>query len=404
MSNAVEFPATEIRQPVMNQLRVVHIINLGGFGGAEKLLIQLLPALSKEVQAVCLLCFHEANKAVSDQIAADLEKTGVEVHQLAYKKALSVRHLRNLQAFIGQGGYDVIHSHLQHANLWIAILRRTRRIKTKTLTTLHGYRDSYQNANGLLVKTSLFFTPYYWVTRFILKNLDGHIAISNCLKSFFIKAKLIRENTVRVIYHGYQHSLEDMPAQGRKTGSLTAPKIVLPGRIIKLKGHIYAVQMLSLIRQRDIDATLHFFGDGPYRAAVQAETDRLQLKEYVFFHGYVHELQAELRQCDIAVIPSSYESFGMVFLDCYAAALPVVAFDLPAGNEIVENGMSGLLTKPHDAADLAEKVLMLCENPVLRDTLTQNGQHFLTNRFSMQRMATDYVQYYLSLSPSKKAV
>lgn len=388
----------------MSQLRVVHIINLGGFGGAEKLLIQLLPALSKEVQTVCLLCFHEANKAVSDQITADLEKADVEVHQLPYKKALSVRHLRNLRIFISQGGYDVIHSHLQHANLWIAILRKTRRIKTKTLTTLHGYRDSYQNANGLLVKTSLFFTPYYWITRFILKNLDGYIAISNCLKSFFVKANLVRENTVRVIYHGYQHNQEDTFVQDRKLEPLTAPKIVLPGRIIKLKGHIYAIQMLRQIRQKHIDATLHFFGDGPFRAVVQEETDRLQLKEHVFFHGYVHELQAELRQCDIAVIPSSYESFGMVFLDCYAAGLPIVAFDLPAGNEIVEDGVSGLLTKPYDAADLAEKVLMFCENPVLRNTLTENGQQLLVSRFSMQRMVTDYVQYYFSLSPSKKAV
>jgi glycosyltransferase involved in cell wall biosynthesis len=89
-----------------------------------------------------------------------------------------------------------------------------------------------------------------------------------------------------------------------------------------------------------------------------------------------------------------YESFGLVFLDAFAAGVPVVAFDLPAGNEIITDQVTGLLAKPYDHRSLYEQVLRLCESEDLRRTLSTNASAKLKTSFSITRMADDYVQYY----------
>lgn len=382
----------------MDQVRILHIINIGGFGGAEKLLTQLLPALADFVETECLLCFRYENSTVAEQIGKDLTERDIRVHLIPYKKAFGIKHLRNVQRLVKSGNYSIVHSHLQYANLWMAILKKTRQLKITVLTTLHGYRDSYQNKYGLLVNKHIFRTSYYWITRFILRNLDGYIFISNCLGSFFIKAGLLKKGAGRVIHHGYSISNTTNDELTKTTKVITAPRIVLPGRIIKLKGHIYALGVLDIVRQKYPEATLHFFGAGPFKQQVLQEVSSLQLTSSVFFHGYVHELLDELREYDIAVIPSFYESFGMVFLDCFAARVPVVAFDLPAGNEIIEDGCTGLLAKPFDTGDLAQKVMQLCEDAQLQDKLIKNGWQALHDHFSMNRMAADYAEYYQYMS------
>lgn len=383
-------------------VKVVHVINMGGFGGAEKLLLQLLPALQQRGQITLLLCYRSSAAAPAKKMKEELNVANLPVIAIEYQNGFRKKFLKDLAKHINEGKYDLVHSHLQHANLWLAILKFKKWISTPVLTTLHGYRDSYQNSHGLIINWRLFFSAYYWMSRWILKKLEGHILISRCLRDFFVSARLLSPVSMKVIYHGYELPPNSSAPVTDSTGRLKNPQIALPGRLIQLKGHLFAIEMLRQLQPRFPGMRLHFFGDGPYKDDIVKAIERTGLRDAVVLHGYVHDLQASLKKCQLAVLPSIYESFGLVFLDCFAAGLPVVAFDLPAGNEIVVNGETGLLTKPRCSDGLTKAVADLCEDADLRNRLKKNGWHALTSQFSMHRMAEEYWQYYSELSQNSR--
>lgn len=374
-------------------MKVLHIINVGGFGGAEKLLLQLLPAQEKRIKTGLLLCYKSGAAETARKIEKDLASSSVSVFHLTYQRTFSPTHLRKLRDIVNQPEWDLVHSHLQHANMWMNLLKRLKWVTKPVTTTLHGYRDSYQNKHGLLISRGLFFSAYYWISKFNLRGLEGHIVISNCLRDFFTHSKLLKANSMRTIYHGYDASAS-VVKDHRNEGRIEAPIIALPGRLIKLKGHVYAIKMLKILLETYPNAHLHFFGDGPYKDTIQKEVEQLQLTEKVHFHGYIHNLLGELQKCDFAVLPSVYESFGLVFLDCFAVGIPAVAFDLPAGNEIVRNRETGILVRPYDVQELAKAATELCEDANLRRQLVVNSRKSLLEDFSIDRMAKDYCEYY----------
>lgn len=376
-------------------MRVLHLINIGGFGGAEKLVVQLLPALNNEVNAELLICHKEGNEQAALKSKAELEEKNVTVHIIAYQRVLSLSFLRILREFLSVGNYDLIHAHLQQACTWMGLLKRFGWFKKTVVSTLHGFNDSYQNKHGLKPTTGLYFSPYYWFVRLNLRKLDRHIAVSNCMKEFYAESGVVRGKDVEVIYNGYDaKELAMTDITSKHIGKLDAPNIVLPGRLIKLKGHIYAMQMLALLKKSHPGAVLHFYGSGPFQNEIESEISRLQLNDSVRLHGYVHNVLDEIRKSDFAVLPSSYESFGMVFLDCFAAGVPVIAFDLPAGNEIVHNGENGLLVPAYDVNQLADKAASLCEDAGLRKSLSEKGRQSMLERFSIEKMAKAYAQFY----------
>jgi glycosyltransferase involved in cell wall biosynthesis len=379
-------------------MKVLHVIKIGGYGGAEKLLLQLLPALNKKIVADCLICCKKGQESPGRTIGDELEKKGVAVSYLFHKSVAGKNFLKGISQLVREGNYDLIHSHLTYANLWMAYLRWRRKINVPVITTLHGYRDSYQNKHGLLFKKKTVFTVYYRITSWIFKQLDGFIVISKCLQTFFRNSGLLKDDDMQVIYHGY----EIMPGSddtNRRAGLLNDPKIAIPGRLIKMKGHVFAINVLKQLIVTRPAAILHIYGDGPEDTSLRQIVKDQGLDRNIFFHGYVHNLLELLRQCDIVLIPSMYESFGLVFLDAFSAGVPVVAFDLPAGNEIVTHEYNGLLARPYDQESLYRQVVRLCESGDIRQTLVENATRELQTTFSIQRMANDYIQYYSDFAP-----
>jgi glycosyltransferase involved in cell wall biosynthesis len=106
-------------------------------------------------------------------------------------------------------------------------------------------------------------------------------------------------------------------------------------------------------------------GDGPLRSQL-AEQAAAEGKSNIHFVGQQPPAQVSdyLRRACFAVLPSiTYETFGRVLVEAYAHGVPVLATRLGATPEIVQDGRTGLLFDPHDAADLAAKLDRLARHP-----------------------------------------
>lgn len=131
-------------------------------------------------------------------------------------------------------------------------------------------------------------------------------------------------------------------------------------------------------------------GDGDMRATYESEAEALGIANRVIFAGAVEddELACYINLGDFLVLPSidKSEAFGLVLLEAQATGRGVVASNLPGVRSIVVEGRDGLLAKPRDKHDLADKISYLFEHPVLIEQFGKNGRTKVVAQYSWERV------------------
>lgn len=127
-------------------------------------------------------------------------------------------------------------------------------------------------------------------------------------------------------------------------------------------------------------------GDGEGRAALEERARSLGVASAVRFRGAVSDAARDeaYRSADVFVLPSTQEGFGIVFIEAWRHALPVVAADAAAASEVV--GERGVLVPPGDDAALAEALIALLSDPDRRRALGAAGRAAVA-RYSVEAFA-----------------
>ena len=152
-------------------------------------------------------------------------------------------------------------------------------------------------------------------------------------------------------------------------------KLLFVGRLDARKGFPIAIAAFERLAAGRDDLRLVVVGDGPERAAV--DTLPTMLRARVTMLGAVPnvELPPIHAACDLYLGPSTGgESFGIVLVEAMAAGLPVVASDTPGYDEVITDGVDGLLVPPGDPAALAEAAGRLLDEPELAARLIGAGR------------------------------
>jgi len=146
--------------------------------------------------------------------------------------------------------------------------------------------------------------------------------------------------------------------------------ILFVGRLeIKQKGIDLLLHSLCYVREEISDVNLYIIGQGNSRSYLEDLTEELKLRENVKFLGYVDEdeLADMYSKCEIFVLPSLYESFGIVIIEAMSAGLPVISNDLDCVSEILENGKYGILVKIGDIKGFADQLIRLLKDEELKN-------------------------------------
>jgi glycogen synthase len=162
-----------------------------------------------------------------------------------------------------------------------------------------------------------------------------------------------------------------------------APLVVLAGRIEWEKGGDVAIRALSRIRRDHPGTQLVLAGTGSQRPILAELAREQRVARSVHFTGHLaeSELAALLGTADVALVPSSYEPFGMVALEASAAGTPVIAGAAGGLPEIIADGVTGLLVQPRSPGDLADAVVRILRDPAFGAGLVRAAQRDINNRF-----------------------
>ncbi len=158
------------------------------------------------------------------------------------------------------------------------------------------------------------------------------------------------------------------------------------------------VLLHAMARLSDTGVRLLIVGEGNLRLAYQDLAIRLGIADRVLFCGRVSDeaLPYHYALCDLLVLPSTTmgEAFGVVLLEAMACGKPVVASDLPGVRSVVRDGEDGLLARPGDAADLAEKIRALLDDPYRRREMGGRGRAKVEEKYAWPQIIPHLVQVY----------
>jgi glycosyltransferase involved in cell wall biosynthesis len=157
----------------------------------------------------------------------------------------------------------------------------------------------------------------------------------------------------------------------RRRATSNELKILFVGNVIERKGlHILLEAVKSQKSKVKVDVIGSLTTDPAYAKQMQDFVMVDGLSSIVTFHGALNneQLLEKLRQAHLLVVPSSYEGFGIVYLEGMCFGLPAIGTTAGAAGEIIEHGKTGYLIQPNDSAALATHISELASN---RDLLTQ---------------------------------
>lgn len=153
------------------------------------------------------------------------------------------------------------------------------------------------------------------------------------------------------------------------------------GRHVPQKGFDVLLQAMALLwRDGKCDVDLILAGDGPENSALKEQARNLGVSDRVVFAGRSDRATtaALFAGCELFVLPSRHEPFGIVNLEAMASGKPVVATRTGGVPEIVVHGVTGWLVPPEDPCSLAAGIAHVLGDEALRRTLAQQGKELAT--------------------------
>lgn len=341
----------------MNRFRVLEAITPSRIGGAEVYVADMCEGLAQLGVDVELFC--PAGRPFVDY-AAD---RGLSCHTWKTRGKLDPITVIRLARLIKSTRANIIHTHLSTASLLGAFGAR-----------LAGV-PSVAHVHGLNSATCF-------------KHSTAVIAVSEAVKKHLCVQGL-REDRVRVVHNGVDLAkFAPMPRDEarRELGMDTDAELIgVFGRLSSEKGQRLALESMALLGKTRPDARMLIVGDGKDREELVALAGSLGIGERVIFEPFNPDIRPMISACDVVLVPSLKEGFGLVAVNAMALRRPVVATNVGGLPEIVKDGETGVLVPPGEAKTMAGAVSELLDDPERMDHMGRLGRRRAENLFDLDR-------------------
>lgn len=377
----------------MPHKRILFMIPTLGGGGAEGLFIRWIkhfqnPRLGQDIELAVVFSIGKEGPFLEDLdpsiLVYELGQDPTWPLDLPWKAWELARIYREFRP-------DLVVSMITHANIMALLAARLFSRRTKVVICEHTYlsaniKDYYPRASSLLKPFIRMLYP--WAHRII--------APSKGVKEDLVATFGQKPEHIKVIYYPIDPALVRRLAGEKAAWPIAdhVPAVLGMGRFVNQKGFVYLIRAMALVR-RQISVQLVLVGTGPLREQLESEVRRLDLQDVVHFPGFQKNSLKYLSRASVFVLPSLYEGLGLVLLEALAAGIPVVATRCPGGpNEIIEDGVNGLLVPVADEKALAASILRLLGDPSLRRSLVAQGLRKAAE-FPWEAHIRDYLNIFL---------
>lgn len=314
------------------------------------------------------------------RLVAKLEEEGSRHYALpVHKKSLPTawRMIEKVRAIINKEKIQIVHAR-SRVPAWIAYFA-CRKTRAMFITTCHGfYRHPWYSQ--VMGWSKLVIVPSEAIAR-------------HMIDTYHVPAERIRCIPRSVDMSRF----EGIKRRKRKDGSFV---VTILGRLTPLKGHPYFLQAMARVMRQVPHVKIWVIGDAPqkkpeYREELEKQATRLGLRNNIEFLGNRADVPQLLSRSDVLCFASTEpESFGRAIVEAQAAHVPVVATKVGGVLDIIEDGRTGYLVLPKDAAAMADKVLHIYQHPKEVRKITEAAYAKVLEHYTIDQMAGSTIKVY----------
>lgn len=361
-------------------LRLMQIIAPSKVSGAEYLTVDLCCRLAARGHTVELLV--KANHALIEVARA----AGVSTSSARFSGKLNLLAMSRLMQRMRAFRVDLVATQLSTASLWGSLAARA--IGVPCVATVHALNTK---------------TCYVFANRIIV--------VSQAVKAH-LELQGIAAEKMRVVYNGIDLSRFERPLDESETRAAKvalhfeadAPVIGVVAHLTRKKGHGWFLEAAAQLVAAWPRAQFVLVGDGPERATLEAQVERLGLQSNVRFAGFQRDVVPWIAALDILVLPTiQKEGFGRVLVEAGAMGKPVIATPIGGISEVIVAGETGLIVPAFDAKALFTALADLLSDPDRRTAMGLAGRRRAVNHFSIERMVGETEKVYRELLAERAA-
>jgi len=377
----------------MSGFSIVHIIPRLGFGGAERLVIDIVKELSKYSNITCtLVALHPSQKDFNT-----VENTkGISYLELDYYKIKNKeKRVDFLFDELQKINPNIIHTHLFEAELLV---------RKKLIEGVKYYTHCHDNMWQLNIKTATFKFSFkqkllalYESKKLISsykKCANFFIYISDDTEDFYQKnlpKKLSDKGCV--IHNAIDYKKFYNACQKQLKSSIV--KFVNVGSLVNKKNQQFLIDVMIELKKRNVEFELNLLGDGPNRGLINEKIKINNLENNVHLLGNVTNVESYLFKSDIYLHSATYEPFGLVLLEAMAAGLPTVCYNGKGNADIIEDDKNGYILTTPTPQEFADKIMLLLNDKTKYEAISEYAKLY-AEKFDITHYAVKLLELYNS--------
>jgi len=365
----------------MRKIKIIHFITGLNVGGAEMMLLKVLPRMSVNFENV--VC-----STTGGEIAEKLKNAGIKVYSFNSRKWQIIKAIREFYKVIKKEKPDILITYLIHADLFGRVFGK-----------IFGVRNILCSKRGSVLRNKFLMfldrITSFWVKKYICVSQSTAREMINFWKFPKEKIKVI-PNAIEI-----EKFLIRIDRK-KKRQSLGAGEkdllIVFTANLKEGKGHDYLLKSFAKVLQNRNNLKLILIGaDQGIGQELEKLAKKLKIQKKVLFLGFRSDEIEILKTSDIFVFPSFHEGMSNSLLEGAAANLAVIASDIGPNKEIIEHNKTGLLFKTGSEKDLSDKLEKVINDKRLRKRLARNSFLNIKENFAINKTVRKLEKIYLSL-------
>lgn len=303
-------------------------------------------------------------------------------------------------------------------------VRLRRLIRTQRVHIVHTFFESSDLFGGLIAKLSgapllvssrrdlgiLRTCKHQLAYRVLSPLFDLVLAVSDGVREFCIRQDRLDPEKVLTLYNGIE--IEKVAVAAGATALRESMGFGGASHLVSTAAHIRQVKGLDILIRAAAKVCQQFpramflvIGDVHERHHFQELlelTELLGLKQNVRFLGPSQDVFSLLKMSDVFCLASRSEGFSNALVEAMACSLPCVATCVGGNSEALEDGRSGFLVESEDPDTIANRILILLQQPERAKEMGREGRRMVEAKFTAQAMILRLINLYDSLLNAKR--
>lgn len=309
----------------MKKIKVMHVLCMGSFSGAENVAITLINSLKDEVDSV----YVSPTGSIHDVLAENEIK-----HYIVDK--VSVGSIRKA---IKDEKPDIIHAH----DFTAGIVSAMSTIKIPIVNHLHN--------NSLWIKKLCVKSIAYGLSGFRYKKI---LTVSDAVMDEYIFGQALKKKTEVV---GNPINLQVIRDKAEEAELKDISDIVFLGRLSEPKNPVFFVEIVNELVKRIPDLKVSVIGDGELREAVEQKISEFGLEKNIRLWGFQKNPYGLVKNAKLMCMPSLWEGFGLAAVEALGLGKPVVATPVGGLKNIVTEECGSLCESKEEFTETIYKLL-----------------------------------------------